>query len=153
VRLIDGTPVDLLDGLDQTAIGKRNGGTAVNGAAPATGPLDEQALVAGISSGTAYHTSCVRLIGKWAQEGLPLLNAQDRLYEMFDQVFPPDRDDRWQMRRADIPRIVRDIYSKEAQKRDEKEPSSDRVKPVPVSELYALAAGGFIWTPTGDLWP
>jgi hypothetical protein len=38
--------------------------------------------------------------------------CDERLFDAFDDVFPPDRDDRWCQRRADVPRTVRDIYSK-----------------------------------------
>ena len=118
VEVVDGTPIDLLDELDRVARGKPNGsaGAGANGASG--GPFGEEALAAEIISGRSYHTASVRLVGKWAQSGIPLLEAQRKLEVLFDQVFPPDRDRRWHDRRVDIPRIIRDIYGKEANHRD-----------------------------------
>jgi len=114
--IVEGECVDRLDELDLIAVGKPNG--AGPGMPP--GPLDEDALAAAIVSGAAYHTCCVRLVGKWAQAGVPFMEAQQRLEALFDSVFPPDRDRRWRDRRADIPRIIRDIYGKEAGQKDER---------------------------------
>src|SRR4051794_21881908 len=77
VKVIDGTCIDLLDELDIIAIGKPNG-AAGNGHAPngSGGPVDEDALAEEIIRGTSYHTPCVRLVGKWAQAGVPFLDAQ-----------------------------------------------------------------------------
>lgn len=124
VEIIDGRAIDELEALDQIALGKPNG-AAVSGATagPANGPVDERALAEGIIKGDSYHTSCVRLVGKWAQQGVPLLDAQKRLYDHFDQVFPPDRDARWRQRRSDVPRIIEGIYGKDAEQRDARERS------------------------------
>lgn len=116
VEVVDGTPIDLLDELDQIAIGKPNGSAGQH--STTGGPLDEDALAAEIVSGAGYHVACTRLVGKWAQAGVPFLDAQRRLEALFDAVFPPDRDQRWHQRRADVPRIVRDIYGKDARRED-----------------------------------
>jgi hypothetical protein len=119
VALVDGTTtLDRADELDAGAIGKPNGAVRPQTPGEPSGPLDEAGLVEAIVSGQAYHTSCVRLVGKWAQAGMPFLDAQHRLEALFDDVFPGDRDQRWQERRTDIPRIIRDIYGKEAGKLD-----------------------------------
>jgi hypothetical protein len=123
VEIIDGTPIDQHDDLDEIWKGKP--GTAPregNGAdsQPHSGPLDEAALCEALVSGKNYHTASVRLVGKWAQEGVPFMVAQQRLQELFDAVFPPDRNERWHKRRDDIPRIIRDIYGKDAAGEDAK---------------------------------
>jgi hypothetical protein len=117
VEVSDGTPIDLLDHLDAGAIGKPNGAGPQAPGTPSA-PLDEAALIEAIVSGQAYHTSCVRLVGRWAQQGMPFMDTQQRLEAAFDCVFPADRDQRWRERRADIPRIILDIFGKEAGKRD-----------------------------------
>jgi len=61
----------------------------------------------------------VRLLGRWALQGVPMLEARQRLLDAFDAVFPPNRDDRWHARRDDIDRCVAHIYVKEARKKDD----------------------------------
>src|SRR5262249_17896105 len=90
-----------------------------------SGPADEYALIDAIVSGKSYHQSCVRIVGKWAQQRVPFLDAQNRLFEAFDRVEAFGRDARWQQRRDDVPRIVRDIYGKEAEQRDQKADQCD----------------------------
>ena len=53
---------------------------------------------------------------------MPLLTAQGRLLELFDSTFPPDRDDRWRQRRADVPRCVLDIYGGQAREKTRRRP-------------------------------
>jgi hypothetical protein len=119
VEIIEGEAIDLLDELDLIARGKPNGEAGRHGNGASGGPLDEAGLIEAIVSGEAYHSSCVRLVGKWAQAGVPFLDAQRRLEGIFDGVFPPDRDARWEQRRADIPRILLDIFGKDAGRREE----------------------------------
>jgi len=122
VEVIEGTAIDLLDELDEIWIGKPNTkGNGADGQHFSSGPLDEAALREAIVSGQAYHQSCTRIVGLWAQRGVPFLDAQQRLHALFDQLPADDRDDRWKARRADVPRIVRDIYGKEADERDAEE--------------------------------
>src|SRR3954451_16792125 len=96
VELIEGHPIDLLHDLDQIAIGRPNGSArnddpfAVD-ARRAHG-FDEDALIAAIASGEKYHESCTRLIGKWAQQGVALLEAQERMLWCFDRVPQSDRN-------------------------------------------------------------
>jgi putative DNA primase/helicase len=120
VELIDGLPLDELDELDLIAIGKPAGVKGGNGAAQpaAGGPIDETALRNAILHGENYHLACVRLVGKWAHNSVPFLDAERELYALFDGVFPPERDARWKQRRRDVPRIIADIYGKEAERRD-----------------------------------
>jgi hypothetical protein len=99
-----------------------------------SGPVDEDALRSAIVNGESYHRSCVRLVGKWAQQGVPFLDAQKRLYAAFDQVESFGRDARWQKRRDDVSRIVRDIYDAEAKQRDEAAAGSDGAIPHEFSD-------------------
>jgi putative DNA primase/helicase len=122
VELIDGTAIDLLDELDEAWRGKPN--TASGGTTdgkPRQGPLDEAALLEEICSGASYHVACVRLLGRWALAGIPLLEARQRLVDAMEQVQPPDRDLRWRNRRDDIDRCLEDIYVKEAAAKDKGE--------------------------------
>jgi hypothetical protein len=105
-----------------------------------SGRIDEAALRADLVSGENYHAACVRLVGKWALQGLPFLQAQHQLEELFDAVFPPDRDQRWQQRRDDIPRVIRDIYGKEAAKNDARGNASSRLRPPPAETDKPRAA-------------
>jgi hypothetical protein len=120
VAVIEGMPIDRCDELDEIWLGKPdtlNREPGGNGQFR-SGPIDETALRNAIISGAAYHESCTRLVGRWAQQGIAFLDAQQLLLECFDDVLPADRDDRWKRRRADVPRIIRDIYGKQAAKRD-----------------------------------
>ena len=119
VELIDGTCIDLLDELDEIAIGKPNGGG--NGHAPNghSRPIDEAALSEDIVSGKTYHRSAIRLVGYWAMLGVPLLDAKARLEALFDSVPEDKRDQKWRARRRDIKRSLDYVYGKEAGKEDE----------------------------------
>ena len=118
--IVDGAPIDELDELDHLARGKPDtinpAGNGGNGAQ--RGPLDEQTLLEAIIGGTNYHSACVRLLGRWAQAGVPMMEAQQRLVTTFECVMPPDRDQRWRDRYNDIPRCVLGIYIKEADQQD-----------------------------------
>ena len=118
--IVEGAPIDELDELDHIARGKPDtinpAGNGGNGAQ--RGPLDEQALLEAIIGGTDFHRACVRLLGRWAQRGMPMMEAQQRLVTAFECVMPPDRDQRWRTRFNDIPRCVLGIYDKEAGKQD-----------------------------------
>jgi putative DNA primase/helicase len=119
VELIDGTPIDLLDELDEVWRGKPNTASARTAdGTPRSGPLDEAALLEEIRSGASYHTASVRLLGRWARNGVPYMDARRRLVAAMQEVFPPDRDARWQARRDDIDRCLDDIYGKEAAAKD-----------------------------------
>ncbi len=83
-----------------------------------SGPVNEGELLEQIVSGESYHAAAVRLLGRWAINRVPLMEARTRLVAAMEVVFPPDRGDRWHARYADIDRCVLDIYGKEAEKRD-----------------------------------
>ncbi len=128
VELIEGLPLDQHDDLDAIWVGKPN--TAANPALNGervSGPIDEPAQLAEIINGSSYHLSTMRLLGRWARQGVPYMEARGRLVAAFETVFPPDRDDRWRKRFADIDRCLDDIYGKEARKLDEREaaPAAD----------------------------
>jgi putative DNA primase/helicase len=120
VEIVEGIPIDRCDELDEIWKGKadtidrRGKGNGNFG----SGPADEDALLSAIVSGESYHVASTRLIGKWAQQGVPFLDAQKQIEEAFDRVEAFGRDARWQKRRDDVPRIVRDIYGKEAEQQD-----------------------------------
>lgn len=145
VEVVDGTAVDLLDDLDETWRGKPNtaSGTTVEGK-PRHRPLDEAALLEEIRSGASYHAAAVRLLGRWARDGLPYLAARQRLRDAMEGVFPPDRDARWHARFADIDRCLEDIYVKEAGARDrgERPPHPSR---RPGSAATGNAAADLDW--------
>jgi hypothetical protein len=122
VELVDGVPIDTLDELDRIAIGKP--GTQSSPSARAGGPqgangaVDKRALLDEIITGAAYHTPAMRLLGSWAMQGVPMLEAKDQLVAAFECVFPPDRDERWRDRVESIPEMLSYIWPKEAEKRD-----------------------------------
>jgi hypothetical protein len=151
VRLIPGTPIDLLDELDQGWWGKAETKAAAGprdaGQPPRSGPLDEQALIQQIIAGDSYHAAYVRLLGRWALDGVPMMEARSRLQTAMGAVPESDRDDRWKSRYADIDRCLGDIYVKEADKRDAGTATSaasssaapaGAQKPVPAYTLGAL---------------
>ena len=119
VELVDGTPIDQLHELDETWRGKSN--TAPSRSEhglPRLGPLDEAALLQEIHSGTNYHQASLRLLGRWAKDGMSYIEARQRLIDAMQAVDPAIRDERWQTRFADIDRCVDDIYGKEAAAKD-----------------------------------
>lgn len=129
VQLVDGSPIDEHDDLDGIWRGRPGTKVPANGTGNGhdqsrQGPLDEAAMLAEIISGKKFHTAAIRLLGRWAFKGVPMLEARQRLVDAFEQVFPPDRDDRWRRRFADIERCVADVYAKEAGKRDNGERQS-----------------------------
>jgi hypothetical protein len=137
VHLIDGTPIDEHDDLDEIWTGKPDTSTRTNASGErASGPVDEAALLADIINGTSYHASCVRLLGRWARAGVPYMEVRNRLLAAFDAVFPPDQDARWKMRRADVDRCLEDIYVKQARSKDNAPPPPEP-PPEPDDGYYA----------------
>jgi hypothetical protein len=122
VQVFHGVPIDQMDELDRIWMGKpQTAAPKANGANGTlhSGRIDEAALRQGILTGDNYHVAGVRLVGAWAQRGMPLMDAQRELEALFDGVFPADRDQRWKDRRDDIARTVLWVYGKEAAKLDE----------------------------------
>ncbi len=132
VEVLDGDAIDLRDDLDEIWMGKpgtkaackpsgatRNGiasphnGASPHGAAPRSGKLDEDAVLAAIREGKSYHQAALRLAGKWAREGMPYLDAWTRILAAFDGVPEAERDARWSNRKADLDRCFDDIYGKD----------------------------------------
>ena len=132
VELIDGTPIDEHDELDAIWTGKPNTSTATkaNGERVA-GPVDEAALLADITSGAGFHAATIRLAGRWAFTGVPLMEARQRLLAAFDAVPTEGQTARWQTRRADVDRSLADIYVKEARQKDQ---GKRRPEPPPPDE-------------------
>ncbi len=156
VEIIDGTPIDLLDELDPGWRGKAETKVWSNasngtGKSPRSGPIDEQALTQQIVSGSSYHAASVRLLGRWALDGVPMMAARSRLQAAMKNVPEADRDDRWRARHADIDRCLEDIYLKEATTRDRAEHSGARPPP---RQADAVGGGAISTLPThwlGDL--
>jgi putative DNA primase/helicase len=145
VELVDGMPIDLLDELDEIWRGKPNTFSArPPGGKPRQGPVDEAALLEEIRSGAAYHSASVRLLGRWARDGVPFMEARQRLIDAMLDVVPADRDARWQARHDDIDRCLEDIYGKEAAAKDRGERGSG-IRPPGTGELDAAT------TAEGDL--
>jgi hypothetical protein len=118
VEIVDGEYIDELDDLDFIAIGKpATNTTGSNGAKPgrAVG-ADEAALLEQIITGESYHTAAIRLLGLWARQKVPMLEAEQRLRAAFEGVFSPDRDERWHARIKEIPRLLEHVWGKETQK-------------------------------------
>jgi P4 family phage/plasmid primase-like protien len=120
VQVFQGVPIDLADELDSVWTGKPQTAARKGNGADGTysGRIDEAALRQGILTGDNYHVACLRLVGAWAQRGMPMLEAKRELETLFDGVFPPDRGQRWKARRDDIARTVQWVYGKEAGKLD-----------------------------------
>lgn len=126
VEIIEGAPIDEMDELDEIWIGPPDTKPSQNG--DYVGPLDEAALLSAIKEGRSYHEAKVRLLGRWAREGVPYMDARERINAAFQQVQENERDARWKTRFADIDRCLDDIYIKEARakddgKRDQGEPA------------------------------
>jgi hypothetical protein len=116
VELIEGQTLDELDELDLIALGKPASKSMGPGAP--TGPADEPALIDQIITGASYHTAAIRLLGVWARHDVPMIEAERRLREAFDAA--PIHDQRWRDRVAEIPRLLDDIWGREARKADAK---------------------------------
>ncbi len=135
---MDGTPIDLLDELDTIWQGKS--GEAGPGKAPSRAPggraFDETALLTEITTGAAYHVASVRLLGRWARDGVPYMEARERLLAAYMAVPETQRDARWATRRADVDRCLEDIYGKEAGARDagQRPAAAHRQRPKPQNE-------------------
>jgi hypothetical protein len=155
-EVLDGTAVDLLHDLDQVWRGKFNTATKRDAdGAPRQGPLDEVALLEEIRSGDNYHQASVRLLGRWALTGMPLMQARQQLVDAMEAVLPADRDARWQARRDDVDRCVADIYGSEAEARDNgtSRNTRDRDWPaVPRQRLTALSPATWIARPPSRQW-
>lgn len=129
IELIKGTPLDLLEGVPE--IGKVNG--AANGSikpnrdgsitlnagdnffcsARFPDVVFEHEEAAKIVSGASYHPPSLRLIGKWADQGVSARDTALRLKDYYQQVSEDQRDDRWHARYDELSRCVQDIYEKE----------------------------------------
>lgn len=94
--LVDGRYVDAASDLDATAKWKRG---REKGPANDNG-FDEAAYLDAIATGESYHPSAIALAGKWAADGVPYIEAMQRLRAAFDRVAEEDRDSRWKERVA-----------------------------------------------------
>ena len=120
VELIDGAPIDTLDELDETWIGRPHTATGKKDkdGKPCSGPIDEAAVLEALLAGTNYHASMMSLLGKWAMASMPLMEARQRLIDAMQSIPEEKRDARWQIRFADIDRCVGDVYVREAKRKD-----------------------------------
>jgi uncharacterized protein (DUF927 family) len=78
------------------------------------GRPDQTELLRRIVAGEAFHDSVISLAGYFATQSVPVEAAIATILAAFDAVPEADRDERWQARRDDVERCVRDIYDKEA---------------------------------------
>lgn len=108
--LIDGRPIDEADDLDAGAKGARGRKKGAGGGST----IDEAALREAIRTGASYHPSAIRLVGKWATQGVSYVEAQKRLRAIFNEIPEDDRDPRWGERVGEIPRILAHIYGNQA---------------------------------------
>jgi uncharacterized protein (DUF927 family) len=74
-------------------------------------------LLRRIVAGEDFHASGVSLAGYFASRSVPVEAAIATILAAFDAVPVASRDARWQERRDDAERCVRDIYDKEEEKR------------------------------------
>ena len=120
VDVIDGTPIDQHDELDEIWQGKPNTAPAKPDGAGGykSGKLNEAELLAQIACGENYHASSMRLLGKWARDGVAFMDSRRRLVESMEAVPEAERDDRWRVRFADIDRCLGSVYERDAAKRD-----------------------------------
>ena len=160
VELVDGAPIDQMSELDAIWRGKP-GRRSASSSAPAgrrLGQVDEEALLREITSGASYHAASVRLLGKWARNGVPYMDARARVIAAMEAIPLPDRDARWHDRRADVDRCLEAIYGKEARARDQgrRAPQAwvGRADAVPDADadpwpepVDFLAAGDLVGTP------
>jgi hypothetical protein len=127
IELIDGEPVDRLHDLDLIARGKAQRSATGNGHAfeGSTAGLTEAQLATLITSGTQYHEATLRLATIWGRQGIEASEAEDRLTALFDEV-PPELQDRerWQRRRAEVPRLVAGMYCNVERERSEQQARS-----------------------------
>jgi Protein of unknown function (DUF3987) len=151
--------ITLVDALNKLRKAVEEAPVRLNGPdSPKLGPVNETELENDIITGKSYHAACTRLVGRWAQRCVPFLDAQKKLFELFDRVAPQLRDNRWRARRKDVPKIIRDIYGAEAQQRDAREARQendlaelDARSPPPgtASENARVVADDDSWEP----WP
>lgn len=130
VELIDGRYIDLALELAGGGIGRNTTATRTGGISFTPGPVDEAKLLGQIVSGESYHVAAIQLMGKWAVDGVPLLEARARVVAAMEAVAEPKRDVRWQGRFDDLNRCVLGIYGKEATKRDAIEPVTADRRPL-----------------------
>jgi hypothetical protein len=143
VEVVEGQPLDLCDELDEIWQGKphTNGREA---SATQSGPLNDSELLADIREGRNYHGSMVRLAGKWAMAGVPLMEARRRLIDAMHAVFPPDRDARWQRRFDDTDNVLLYVYGKEADKKVDPESPRPKLRLLSVADCAAAKPRRYI---------
>ena len=103
--------IDAASDLDATAKWKRG---REKGPANDNG-FDEAAYLDAIANGESYHPSAIALAGKWAADGVPYIEAMQRLRAAFDRVPEEDRDSRWKERVAELPTILNHVYGKQVE--------------------------------------
>lgn len=90
VHVIEGYPIDEHEELDKVWQGKPATTTRTTATGErVAGAVDEAFLLEDITTGASYHTSALRLLGKWAKAGVAYMDARQQLLDAFDTVFPP----------------------------------------------------------------
>lgn len=152
VHVIDGWPIDEHDDLDEIWAGKPDtiARPMVNGH-HASGVLNEEALLEAITTGASYHAASVRLLGRWARQGVAYMVARQRILTAFETIPEAARDARWGVRYNDIDRCLEDIYGAEAQAKDQRQRPATLEEPpkwmdeVPASEEIGPSDGPNEW--------
>lgn len=108
--LIDGRPIDEAADLDAGARWK----TGTKSTADGPGPVDEESLLEAIRTGERFHPSAITLAGKWATQGVPYVEALQRLRAAFNAVPEDDRDARWRERFRKLPDVLAHVYGNQA---------------------------------------
>lgn len=108
--LVEGRYVDTASDLDAGARWKQGREKSAN-----DNGFDEAAYLDAIATGESYHPAAIALAGKWAADGVPYIEAMQRLRAAFDRVSEEDRDSRWKERVADLPTILNHVYGKQVE--------------------------------------
>ena len=114
VELIDGTPIDQHDDLDEVWIGPPAGGSASAGAGSDAGPdaREDAELVGRIVSGAGFHTELVALAARYAARGMSEPSIVETLRGFMLAHPEAARDARWADRYGSIAAIVGSALNK-----------------------------------------
>ncbi len=145
VEVVDGTPLDLHDELDEIWKGKPDtAGNTGGGHSFKSGRLNEAELLAQIARGESYHAASLRLLGQWARAGMPFMDARRKMVEAMEAVPEAERDGRWRIRFDDIDRGLDYVYGKEAGKRDRDGADDPPPTSAPPADEYTAAVDAVV---------
>jgi uncharacterized protein (DUF927 family) len=104
--------------------------------------VDQTELLRRIVAGEAFHDSVLSLAGYFASRSVPLDAAVAAILAAFDAVPGASRDARWQERRDDAERCVRDIYAKDEERRKPQGPAG-----IVMPKFYEFNEHGLFYQP------